>query len=189
MLFVVGPPAVGKMTVGNEITRLTGMPVLHNHLTIEPVLPFFAFGSPPFQRLVGGFRRRLVEEVAASELPGLVFTYVWDFDDLGDERLVREYAEPFERRGGRVLLLELEADLDERLRRNSGADRLAAKPSKRDLAWSRRHLLEADAAHRLNSREEFDGCPAYLRIDNTHLAPGEVARRAVDHFGLPRAAA
>ncbi|KAB8169826.1 hypothetical protein FH609_006005 [Streptomyces sp. 3MP-14] len=176
------------MTVGNEITRLTGMPVLHNHLTIEPVLPFFAFGTPPFRRLVGGFRRRLVEEIAASDLPGLVFTFVRDFDDPEDERVVREFAEPFARRGGRVLHLELSADLAERLRRNEGADRLAAKPSKRDLAGSRRHLLEADAAHRLNSRGEYDGCRDYLVIDNTRLSPGEVARRTVDHFGLPREA-
>ena len=30
------------------------------------------------------FRRRILEEVAASPLPGLIFTYVWAFDVPAD---------------------------------------------------------------------------------------------------------
>jgi hypothetical protein len=46
LLFVVGPPAVGKMTVGREIAERTGLRLFHNHMSAEPVLPFFDFGSP-----------------------------------------------------------------------------------------------------------------------------------------------
>jgi ATP-dependent Lon protease len=46
LLFVLGPPAVGKMTVGNAIAEITGLKLFHNHLTIEPVLRLFEFGSP-----------------------------------------------------------------------------------------------------------------------------------------------
>jgi len=35
LVFIVGPPAVGKMTVGRELSSLTGFPFFHNHLTIE----------------------------------------------------------------------------------------------------------------------------------------------------------
>ncbi|MFF5082541.1 hypothetical protein ACFY36_36320 [Actinoplanes sp. NPDC000266] len=66
LLFVVGPPAVGKMTVANEIAARTGWRVFHNHLAVEPVLRFFEFGTPPFARLVDGFRMSVLEEVAAS---------------------------------------------------------------------------------------------------------------------------
>jgi hypothetical protein len=86
LLFVIGPPAVGKMTVGQQIATRTGLRLFHNHLAIEPVLRFFPFGSPPFGRLVDGFRRGIMEEVAASDLPGLIFTYVWAFDLPEDER-------------------------------------------------------------------------------------------------------
>lgn len=46
MNFVVifGPPAVGKMTVGYELGRLTGMKIFHHHMTIDLVLEFLPYG-------------------------------------------------------------------------------------------------------------------------------------------------
>lgn len=92
LLFVLGPPAVGKMTVGHEIAARTGFRLFHNHHAIDLALRFFPFGSAPFGRLVGDFRRRIFEEVAASDLPGLVFTYVWAFNLASDAVAVEEYA-------------------------------------------------------------------------------------------------
>lgn len=184
LLFVIGPPAVGKMTVGNAIAARTGFRVFHNHLTIEPVLRFFEFGTPPFQRLVESFRRGVFEEVAASELPGLVFTFVWAFDEPEDAATAMRYAEPFVKRGGRVLFLELEASQEVRLKRNAGEDRLAEKASKRDLDRSRTLLLEIDDRYKLNSTTEFEGRDDYLRVDNTELPPDEVAALAVERFSL-----
>ena len=140
------------MTVGHEVAARTGMRLFHNHHSIDLALRFFAYGTPPFQRLVGEFRRRIFEEVAASELPGLIFTYVWAFDDPRDAASVEAYAAIFRRHGGRVMFAELEASREERLRRNETELRLAEKPSKRDLAASRRALLEADARWQLGSR-------------------------------------
>ncbi len=47
MKFVLlfGPQAVGKMTVGQELERLTGLKLFHNHMTIDLVAPFFSYGS------------------------------------------------------------------------------------------------------------------------------------------------
>lgn len=184
LLFIIGPCAVGKMTVGHEIAGRTGLRLFHNHLAIEPVLRFFEFGTPAFDRLVGEFRTRLFEEVAASDLPGLIFTYVWAFDLPGDAQAIEGYAAPFHQRGGTVRYLELEASQDERLRRNETEFRLAEKPSKRDVARSRQGLLDLDAGYRLHSTTEFDGRDDHLRVDNTHRSPAEVARIAIDHFGL-----
>jgi hypothetical protein len=68
MTFVVifGPSAVGKMMVGQELARLTGYKLFHNHVTIDLVTEYFEFGTPPFSRLVREFRTRIVEEAAAS---------------------------------------------------------------------------------------------------------------------------
>jgi hypothetical protein len=109
LVLIVGPPAVGKMTVGHELAARTGLRLFHNHHTIDLVLRFFEFGSPPFTRLVSEFRRRILEEVAASDLPGLIFTYVWAFDQPTDSASVERFAEIFRARGGRVLFVELEA--------------------------------------------------------------------------------
>ena len=184
LLFLVGPPAVGKMTVGREIAARTGLRLFHNHMSAEPVLCFFDFGTPAFDRLVGAFRRHLIDEVAASDLPGLVFTYVWVFDLPGERAVLEGYARPFRERGGRVLYAELQATQEERLRRNAMASRLAEKPSKRDVETSRRHLLEADATYRLDSEGEFDGRPDFVRIETTNLSPAETAIHVISHFGL-----
>ena len=128
----------------------------------------------------------MLEEVAASDLPGLVFTYVWAFNVPEEQAVIDEYAKPFRARGARVLFVELEATQAERLKRTASASRLAEKPSRRDLDASRRDLLDDDARYQLNSGGKFDGRPDYLRINNTHLTPGEVAERVIEHFALPR---
>ncbi len=186
LLFLIGPPAVGKMTVGHELARLTGLRLFHNHLSIEPVLRFFDYGTASFVRLVEDFRRGVFEEVARSKLPGLIFTFVWAFDLPSEAAAVKQYAAPFQERGGRVLFSELHAELEERLRRNETEFRLAEKPSKRDVELSRRRLLEHERAHRFQSDGEHDADENWLRIDTTQLQPEDVANIIASHFALRR---
>ena len=45
LVIIFGPPAVGKMTVGSELAKLTGLKLFHNHMTIEPLLELFEFAQ------------------------------------------------------------------------------------------------------------------------------------------------
>ncbi len=184
MLFVVifGPPAVGKMTVGYALAELTGLKLFHNHMTIELVLNFFPFGHPQFSRLVGEFRRRIFEEVAASELPGLLFTYVWALDRPGDKAEIDAYCAIFRQRGATVYFVELEAEQTERLKRNATEFRLAQKASKRDRVRSEQNLLHADQTYKLNSTNDFFYQENYIKINNTDLSAQETAQRIVEAF-------
>jgi len=186
LVVIFGPPAVGKMAVGLELKDLTGLKLLHNHMAIELALEFFAFEDPMFTDLVGAIRRRIVEDVARSGMPGLILTYVWAFDDPRDRRQPEEFAAIFAAHGREAFFVELEASLQERLSRNTSALRLSHKPSKRDAPASRRRLLEAEAAHKLNSTTEFNGADNYLRIDNTQVSANDAAVRIRDRFALPR---
>jgi len=184
LVWICGPPAVGKMTVGIELSEITGFPLFHNHLSIEAVLPVFRYGSPPFNRIVAQFRDSVFVEAARSDLRGLIYTMVWAFDHPGDFEFVQEQKAIFESHGGRVVFVELTADLETRLSRNASEPRMSAKPSKQDVEASRRRLLEHGEAYQLDSRGAFP-FPDYLRIDNTQLAPRDVAERIAVHFGLP----
>ena len=184
LVIIFGPPAVGKMTVGRELSRLTGLKLFHNHMTIELALNFFDFGHPAFYRLVSDFRRRVFEEVAASDLPGLIFTYVWALELEAERTYVESVSDIFRAKGGDVYFVELQADLAERVRRNEAADRLAEKPSKRDVENSRARMLEDCARHKLNTDGDFFYTENYLKLDNTSLTPAEAARRIADAFGL-----
>ena len=172
------------MTVGQEIARRTGFALFHNHLSIEAVLPVFDFGEPAFNRLVTLLRREVISEAAKSDLPGLIFTFVWAFDAPNELDYVTGLVRPFEREGGRVVFVELWADLDVRCERNETANRLAEKPSKRDVQASRRRLLEAEDRWTFRSEGAFPLQP-HLFIDNSTLTPAEVAARIIEHFELP----
>jgi hypothetical protein len=153
-------------------------------MTIELVLNFFDFGQPPFGRLVGEFRRRIFEEVAASDLPGLIFTYVWALDQDSDKAFVDEICAIFREKDGEVYFVELEAEQSERLQRNETEFRLSQKPSKRQVEESRRRLLESDLKYKLNSSGDFFYEENYVKINNTNLSASETARRIVDVFGF-----
>ena len=51
LVVLFGPPAVGKMTVGRELERFTGLRLFHNHMTIDLALRFFDWGTPAFEKL------------------------------------------------------------------------------------------------------------------------------------------
>ena len=187
MQFIVifGPPAVGKMAVGREIEAATGLRLFHNHMAIEPVLAFFPFGSPSFMRLVDGFRQRLFEEVAASDLPGLIFTFVWNLDESGDAEFLDSACRLFQQRGHRVAFVELKAGLAERLLRNRMVDRLDAKPSKRNVQASEQNLLDLER-YRLNTDGAIPLNYPHISIDNTALSARAAADRVIAQLDLAR---
>jgi len=182
LVVLFGPPAVGKMTVGHELCRLTGYRLFHNHLTIEPFLGIFEFGSPSFARLSGEFRRRVLEEAIVADLPGLVFTFVWALELEEDRDLVREYVDLAEAAGSRVSFVELAAPLDIRQQRNNTEFRLAEKKSKRDRVFNDANLVELER-HVMNT----GGVPTpadailagheHLRLNNSDLPAAEAARQ------------
>jgi AAA domain len=192
LVCIFGPPAVGKMTVGHELARLTGFRLFHNHMTVDPVLDIFPFGSPPFTRLVDEFRRRIIEEAVAAGLPGLVFTFVWGLDSSGDRETVASYADIVEHAGGRVSFVELAASLEERLVRNVTEFRLDRKRPKRDVEFSRQNLVDLDATWVMNTGRtptQADALLAgrdHLRVDNTDLPAAVVARLVAEAWGLGR---
>lgn len=188
LVFLTGPPAVGKMAVGRELSSLTGLPLFHNHLSIEAILPVFGFGHPALNRLVTRLRQDVIAEVADSDLPGVIFTYVWAHDQPSDKAYVAAIRDIFEAKGGRVVYPELWADLDTRVRRNATQTRLDAKSSKRDVDASREHLIDVDHRYRLSSDGDFPFEP-HLFIDNTNLSEREAAVLITTHFGLGQAEA
>jgi hypothetical protein len=182
-VIIFGPPAVGKMTVGAELQKLTGLKLFHNHMTIELIRNFFDWGTPQF-KLVSEFRQRIFEEVATSNLPGLIFTYVWAFDLPKEKVYIDDCCAPFRAQGANIHFVELEAGLNIRLERNRTEFRLQEKTSKRDLDWSDNNVREMEQKYRMNSEGDFYYPEAYLRIDNTHLTASEAARIIADRFSL-----
>lgn len=186
LVIITGPHAVGKMTVGQELCRLTGMKLFHNHMTIDVVSDLFDSMPAERARLTELFRHEIFDSFSRSGEYGMVFTYMWAFDEPGDWKYIRDVEELFASRGAQVYYVELEAHKDVRWERNHSENRLLNKPSKRDLKRSDWLFETIEGRYRLNSLPgELDMLgERYMRIDNTDLSAGQAAQMIKERFAL-----
>ena len=183
-IMICGPQAVGKMTVGQELAKLTGYKLFYNHMTIEMLRLIFDYDKNVFWKMNTKIRNLIFEEFSKSNEKGIIFTGCFDFgNELEQDKAEFErWVKPFKD----VFVIELEADLEERLRRNKTENRLEHKASKRDLEWSERDLLNSIHKHKLNSDPGqgemlFEN---YLKINNTNISAEEVAKMIKNKFDL-----
>lgn len=184
LVCVIGPPAVGKMTVGQALERITGYRLFHLHQIIDLVSAYFPYSTDPassYERLVVSYRRLFFEEAARSGLQ-IITTAGWRFDLPSEEEAIRSYVQPFVERGGRVYVVELLAPLEVRLARNLTENRRRHKRTD----WSTEEALRQDAAqHRYDSGGILPLDLPLLRIETEHLTAEDTAARIHEHFGLP----
>ena len=181
LLFIIGDAAVGKMTVGQELMKITKLRLFHNHMTIEPVLEIFGYFNT---KVITKIREIIFEEYATSNNYGLIFTYMWAFDQQSDWDYVKHVSGLFMERGAEVYYAELVAPQEVRLARNITENRLKHKASKRDIEISNSRLKMDDKKYRCIS---FDGeipYENYIKVDNTKIPPDIVARIIKERFSL-----
>jgi shikimate kinase len=175
LVIIVGPHAVGKMTVGQELAKITNMKLFHNHMTIEVVSDLFSNMPQEYRRLVHLFRQEIFETFVKSDEYGIIFTYMWAFEDENDWNYINKLEKLFLSHKAEVYYVELEADYDIRIERNKTENRLVNKPSKRDIVKSEQLFRRLEDKHRLNSHEGEIKKNNYLRINNTSLSPEQAA--------------
>jgi len=184
LVIIFGPHAVGKMTVGQELAKLTGLRLFHNHMTIEIVSDLFENLPEECSRLTNLFREEVFQAYTKSDEYGMIFTFMFAIDDQHDWEYLDHVEGIFRGQGADIYYVELAADFDVRIERNKTENRLREKPSKRDLVKSEDRFRRLEEKYRLNS---FDGeirKEHYLKLDNTHMPPEEAARRIQEAFSL-----
>ena len=185
LVIILGPHAVGKMTVGQELAKITDLRLFHNHMSIELTRKLFAHSEKEWGILNETIRKTVFELFANGDFPGLIFTYMCAFDMKEDIDYLKNVIELFKSKGAKCCVVELCADFDVRLIRNKSENRLYHKESKRDLEWSEREMRATSEKYRLNSCEgEILPFENYLKIDNTNLPPEEAALRIKEYFGI-----
>lgn len=183
LLVIHGPQAVGKMAIGQQVSRLTGAPLLYNHMVIDLLTEFFPFGSPAFNRLWSGFYDAILEGRLA-EGASLITTIGWDLDNAQAAEVVAGWIASAEQQGASVYFVELRAPIEVRLVRNRHEHRCAHKK----VDWATDEALIAPSqGHRFASDGDFP-YPNHLVLDVASMPSEESARRIVEHFALARAA-
>ena len=176
LVLIVGAGAVGKMTVGQELMKITNLRLFHNHMMIEPVLEIFGkFKGDTILKL----REVIFDDFVNDDNEGMIHTLMWAFDMKSDWEYVENLVSKFDE----VYCVELIASQEVRLERNKTENRLINKASKRDIEASNGRLLNEDR-HRLVSNEGEIPFKNYLRINNENLEPKDVAKIIKETFNF-----
>ncbi len=181
VVFLIGNASVGKMTVGQELMKITDLRLFHNHMTIEPVIEIFGSYNG---KIISRLREVVFEEYAASNNYGLIFTYMWAFDQKSDWDYIEHVKDIFRPCETEFYYVELVASREVRLERNATENRLQNKASKRDINISNQRLIVDDERYRLVSNDGEIPFDNYIKIDNTNISPDIVAQKIKVLFEL-----
>ncbi|HEV7693918.1 MAG TPA: shikimate kinase [Hyphomonadaceae bacterium] len=173
LIVIHGPAASGKLTIGRELERLTGIPLFHNHLVVDALLEKLSFGEPEFVRLREAMWMAMFETTASSGR-SLIFTFAPEptVDPGFPERVV----ELVESHGGEVRFVRLNLSEQEQERRIASESR---KEFRKLTSLDLLRALRADFA-----RSEAGMPPADLVIDTERVKPDAAARQIAAAFGL-----
>lgn len=191
LIVIIGPQAVGKMTVGKELEKRIDGKLLFNHQTIDLYADFLGFTRETF-KLSDVTRINLFESFVKNPetnvTKSIIFTVLINFDSPDDVDFLQRISSIFINAKQEVYFVGLSADIETKLTRNTHEERLKAKPSKRNIEFSRNELITSVENYRLDSTiEELNRLfpqVSSMTVDNSDLSPVEVADRIIKEFKL-----
>lgn len=173
LIFIYGPPAAGKLSVGRALCARTGFKLFHNHLALQCVQPVFAFGTESCGRLVASIRMEMIAEAARTGTD-LVFTFCYkkrhdDIQVLALTRLVED-------QGGEVCFVQLWCDKKQLEQRITHPERAPA--GKICTVEALREVMrQVDLLSPVSFRPSF-------RVDTTKLSPDQSSEMIAEHYKL-----
>lgn len=172
VVFIHGPVASGKHTIGKLLAERTGLPLVHNHLAVDQALARFPFGSPGFLALRAKLWRTAFEEAVAAERS---FIFTFNPEATVDPQLMEELRAIIGRAGGRVHYVELTCSREAILARLGNESRSAfGKLTDRGLYED----IERQGGF------EFPPLPEpRLRIDTGRLTAEQATAKIADALG------
>ena len=105
LIFLYGPPGVGKLTVAKELSRITKYPVFHNHLAIDLVKQIYGNYSEKSDEMILAVNVAAITTASKKE-KGMIFTYARPNDTSFIERITRIVTGA----GGNVIFVQLKCD-------------------------------------------------------------------------------
>ena len=174
VVFLYGPPAVGKLTVAKVLKKMTGFNIFHSHMLINPIAELFGYEHPARRKLVREIRLRILEEAAKNNVSLIVTVgntgpQVFDYFD--------KIIQTVESHGGRVCLVQLTADtetlfdrLKEPSRKKQG--KTVAPEKMQSIIHTNPHIFDTYKKKK------------HLTINNSKLSPEESVKKIMSYYHL-----
>lgn len=178
LLFIFGPPASGKMTVGREIMRRTGYSFFFNHVTVPAARAIFPKRHAPqyeeaYHDLLKDLRIAGIKAAVKSDLD-TIFTLA--YSGSVDDAFVRHIITIVTKKGGQVDFIQLQAPNETLYERVTDPNRtLLGKVDSQD------RLKDLLSNRDLHASMPLDNV---LKIDTTLSSPEESAATIIRAFGL-----
>ena len=175
LVFVYGPPAVGKLTVAQELAKLTGYRLFHSHLTVDMVESLFPRTTPQYRPILRKYRLYLVEEAAKAKV-NFIMTFAYYSKEPGTIAWVRSLTRVVKKHGGQVCFVRLICEYKELAKRVKHPSR--AKFGKiKTLSLLNERIVNAGGV------SEVPGVHSFT-LDNTKLSAKKTAHLIKKHFKL-----
>ncbi|MBI2446439.1 MAG: AAA family ATPase [Parcubacteria group bacterium] len=175
LVIIYGPPAVGKLTTAQELSKITGYKIFHGHQTQDIIFPIFGHDSPTTKKLMPEIRFRIFEEAMKQNI-NLIFTCC---PDPSAYDFMRQIVELSIRHEGSVLFARIYCNFEDECKRVESLSRKsysAKLHSIEALSWA---LQRED----LTRKVEFIG--EHLEINNTLISAKEVAEKIREYYNIP----
>lgn len=174
LVFIYGPPGVGKYTVAKDLSKKTGYKLLHNHLVVDLVTSIFDFASEEAHRLSDKFRKDTILEAANAKVKGMIFTLVYAYGV--DDKLIKEIVNIVEGKKGKVFFVRLfctKKELEKRLQQEPRKQFSKAT----DINVLKEILKKYEVGLEVPNSNS-------LEIDNTNLLPEVVSDKIIQHYHI-----
>ena len=175
-VFIIGAPASGKMTIGQELSKLTGATLFFNHQPIDFALEIYQDFTEEMWEFVRSVNFSFLG-TSARHHRSVILTGVIDFSNQYQLMYLKQIQDLLDNFHQEILFVELETSLEERLHRNRTENRLKHKPLKWHIEVSEREILETAETLQLNSQHQLNELHHYFKINNTNLSAEEVAKQ------------
>jgi hypothetical protein len=177
VVFIHGPAASGKHTIGALLGASTGLPLFHNHLAVDAAKVLFEFGTPGFNKLRATVWLTAFAEAAKA---GRSFIFTFHPEASVEPALIDEMVRSVEAAGGSVRFVELRCSSESILQRLGNA-------SRRQFG----KLTDAALYASIEGEGGFEFPPlpaASVVVDTDRLSPEQAAASIATALGLRRPA-
>ena len=174
-IILYGPPGAGKLSIAEELAKLTGFGLLHNQLTNNLVREVFPYGHPEFSRLVIAFRSEMYKAAARARVEGIISTFVYG-KGTADDKILKDWIKLLDSYNGETLFVRVHCSQKNMFKRIAAPRR--SETRKINTVKQLKLLMK--------NSDILSSIPfvASLEVDTDHLKPAAAAKLVKKHYRL-----
>tara|TARA_Y100000310_G_C20600006_1_gene772513 strand:+ start:929 stop:1459 length:531 start_codon:yes stop_codon:yes gene_type:complete len=173
-IFIYGPPAVGKLTIAKELSKLTNYKIVHGHLVNDLIASIFSHGTKQFLKYNHKTRLMLFDLACKEKVNGLIFTFGYHNDN--DPQRAKDIERVIKKNKGKIYFVKLTADKKILEERTITSDR-------KKFGKIKTKKLIREVLKNKNYFKKMDFKPT-LEIDNSKLSAKNVAKKIKSHYKI-----